>query len=72
MVDEVEVYRANTWAKCANYILWHYKQGTLPECRVGGTASIDELLKLPFDELTHHQWERLKQYEPQDLELIAA
>jgi hypothetical protein len=29
-INEVEVYRANTWAKSYNYITWHYNQGTLP------------------------------------------
>lgn len=31
MVNDVEIHRANTWAKCYDYILWHLKQGTLPE-----------------------------------------
>ncbi|MDF5732480.1 MAG: hypothetical protein PUP92_31910 [Rhizonema sp. PD38] len=30
MVDETEVHRANSWAKCHSYITWHHKQGTLP------------------------------------------
>ncbi|MFK0731521.1 MAG: hypothetical protein ACIWVG_10225, partial [Gloeotrichia echinulata HAB0833] len=30
MVNSVEEHRADTWAKCHNYIIWHYKQGTLP------------------------------------------
>ena len=30
MINSVEVHRANTWAKCYDYIIWHYKQGTLP------------------------------------------
>jgi hypothetical protein len=30
IINEVEVYRANTWAKSYNYITWHYSQGTLP------------------------------------------
>ncbi|GEM_PF-608952 len=29
-VNNVEIHRANTWAKCYHYITWHYKQGTLP------------------------------------------
>lgn len=36
------------------------------------SADIDQLLDKPFDEVAHLEWERLKQYEPQDLELIAA
>lgn len=30
MINDVEIHRANTWAKCHDYIIWHYKQGTLP------------------------------------------
>lgn len=30
MINDVEMHRANTWAKCYDYIIWHYKQGTLP------------------------------------------
>lgn len=29
-VNNIEIHRANTWAKCYDYIVWHYKQGTLP------------------------------------------
>ena len=29
MVNGEEKHRANTWAKCSNYITWHHKQGTL-------------------------------------------
>lgn len=71
MIGEVEVHRANTWAKCANYIQWHYKQGTLPKLK---TNTLEELLDLPFDQLTHSEWEVLKAYEPQigDVDLVAA
>jgi protease II len=71
MVGEVEIHRADTWAKCANYILWHYKQGTLPKLRA---MSTEELLDLPFDELTLQEWEALKAYEPEseDVDLVAA
>lgn len=31
MVNNIEIHRANTWAKCYDYIIWHYKKGTLPE-----------------------------------------
>lgn len=73
MVGEVEVHRADTWAKCAHYIQWHYRQGTLPKLRVE-VASPQELLHKPFDELTHREWEALKAYEPQpeDVDLVAA
>ncbi len=30
IINNVEIHRANTWAKCHHYITWHYKQGTLP------------------------------------------
>lgn len=30
MINDVEIHRANTWAKSYDYIIWHYKQGTLP------------------------------------------
>ena len=30
MVGETEVHRANSWAKCFEYVRWHHKQGTLP------------------------------------------
>lgn len=29
-VNDIEIHRANTWAKCYDYITWHHKQGTLP------------------------------------------
>ncbi|MDF5730813.1 MAG: hypothetical protein PUP92_23060 [Rhizonema sp. PD38] len=71
MVAEVEVHRAETWAKCAHYIQWHYKQGTLPKLK---TLSPEELLDLPFDQLTHQEWEKLKAYKPQleDVDFVAA
>ncbi|MBE9053869.1 hypothetical protein IQ243_26410 [Nostocales cyanobacterium LEGE 11386] len=30
MVNGEEIHRANTWAKCHNFITWHHTQGTLP------------------------------------------
>ena len=68
MVGVVEVHRTDIWAKCAHYIQWHYKQGTLPKLK---TRSAEELLDLPFDQLTCVEWELLKQYEPQ-LDYVAA
>ena len=62
MVGEVEIHRANTWAKCADYIRWHHKQGTLPKFK---PASPQELLDKPFDELTVIEWLLLKEHEPQ-------
>ncbi|MBO3463466.1 hypothetical protein G7B40_039340 [Aetokthonos hydrillicola Thurmond2011] len=69
MVGEVEVHRADTWANCANYIQWHYKQGTLAKLR---TTSLEKLLDKPFDELSTLDWQRLKDYEPHSAELLAA
>ena len=71
MVGEVAVHRADTWAKCAHYIQWHYKQGTLPKLK---TRLPEELLDKPFDQLTLSEWEALKAYEPQpeDVDLVAA
>lgn len=31
LVGASEVHRANSWAKCFNYVRWHYKNGTLPQ-----------------------------------------
>ncbi|MDF5733330.1 MAG: hypothetical protein PUP92_36450 [Rhizonema sp. PD38] len=69
MVAEVEVHRADTWAKCAHYVQWHYKRGTLPKLK---TRSPEELLDLPFDQLTSVEWELLKQYNPQSDCFLAA
>ncbi len=71
MVGDVEIHRANTWAKCAHYVQWHHQRETLPKLK---TASPEELLDLPFDELTQEQWEALKSYKPQleDVDLVAA
>lgn len=69
MVGEVEVHRADTWAKCAHYIQWHYKRGTLPKLK---TLSAEELLDLPFDQVTCVEWQLLKQYEPQSDCFVAA
>jgi hypothetical protein len=30
MVNGKEIHRANTWAKCHNFITWHHKGGSLP------------------------------------------
>ena len=69
MVGEVEVHRADTWAKCANYIQWHYQQGTLPKLRA---VSPEELLDKPFDQITCVEWQMLKQYEPESDCFVAA
>lgn len=70
MVNEVEVHRADTWAKCAHYVQWHYKRGTLP--KLDAAASMEELLDLPFDQLTSVEWQLLKQYQPETDYFIAA
>ncbi|MBE9213138.1 hypothetical protein IQ247_10715 [Plectonema cf. radiosum LEGE 06105] len=31
VINDVEIHRANTWMKCYDYIIWHYKKGTLPK-----------------------------------------
>ncbi|SRR5579883_232607 len=30
MINDEEIHRADSWAKCHSYITWHYTQGTLP------------------------------------------
>lgn len=41
-INSVEIFRADTWAKCFHYVCWHYKQGTLP------------LPSEPSDDYLHH------------------
>ncbi len=31
IINDVEIHRANTWMKCYDYIIWHFKRGTLPK-----------------------------------------
>ncbi|MBE9037194.1 hypothetical protein [aff. Roholtiella sp. LEGE 12411] len=45
MVNGAEIHRANTWAKCHNFITWHHKDGSLPvqqEALVQGALSMGE------------------------------
>ncbi|MBD6620880.1 hypothetical protein FNW02_35400 [Komarekiella sp. 'clone 1'] len=45
IVNDKEIHRADTWAKCHNFITWHHKDGTLPvqqEALVQGTLSMGE------------------------------
>ncbi len=55
MVGETEVHRADAWAKCFEYVRWHYKQGTLPvkcevQCEPEPTKVIEfENYKLVYD-----------------------
>jgi hypothetical protein len=37
MVNGVEKFRANTWARCHRYIQWHHQDGTLNEPVPNGT-----------------------------------
>ncbi|WP_063748439.1 hypothetical protein [Fischerella sp. PCC 9605] len=45
-VNEAEVHRANTFAKCHSYITWHYTQGELPvqEAEVPATTTGNEVM----------------------------
>ena len=48
MVGETEVHRDQAWAKCFDYVRWHYKQGTLPvvcevQCEPQATEVIEPL-----------------------------
>ncbi len=31
IINDVEIHRANTWMRCYDYIIWHFKRGTLPK-----------------------------------------
>lgn len=70
MINDVEIHRANTWAKCYEYIAWHYKQGTLPTQQQEETAAIDNeettqveiTQKLEFDsceDIVYCNWVKL-------------
>jgi hypothetical protein len=39
MVNDKEVHRADTWAKCHNFITWHHKDGSLPVQEQNATAT---------------------------------
>jgi hypothetical protein len=47
MVNGVEIYQANTWAKCYHYVTWHFKQGTLPEQKEEAVAVDCQRTALP-------------------------
>ncbi|MEA5508106.1 hypothetical protein VB735_34495 [Halotia wernerae UHCC 0503] len=38
-INGKEVHRANTWAKCHNFITWHHKDGSLPAQEQDTTAT---------------------------------
>ncbi len=58
MVGETEVHRANAWAKCFEYVRWHYKQGTLP---VAPNAQAEVPLTIPGDNFCCSQGIEFKQ-----------
>lgn len=47
-INGVEIFRADTWAKCFHYVCWHYKQGTLP------------IPSEPADDYLHHDDQPIK------------
>jgi hypothetical protein len=40
MVNGTEIHRANTWAKCHNFITWHHKDGSLAVQEQNATETI--------------------------------
>ncbi len=50
IINGLEIHRSNTWAKCYNYITWHYKQETLPMQRqeVETGANYNARVKIPI------------------------
>lgn len=38
-INGEEVHRANTFAKCQNWVTWHHKNGTLPEVEASAIAN---------------------------------
>ncbi|WP_341531604.1 hypothetical protein WKK05_36625 (plasmid) [Nostoc sp. UHCC 0302] len=51
MVNGVEKFRANTWARCHRFITWHHKQGTL------NTLPIPQGQELTFLEISYYDQE---------------
>ncbi|WP_341529868.1 hypothetical protein WKK05_11425 [Nostoc sp. UHCC 0302] len=51
MVEGVEKFRANTWARCHRFITWHHKQGTL------NTLPIPQVQELTFLEISYYDQE---------------
>ncbi len=47
MVNGIEIYQANTWAKCYHYVTWHWKQITLPEQKEEAVAVDSQRTALP-------------------------
>jgi hypothetical protein len=42
-INNQEIFRDNTWAKCYHYITWHYHQGTLP-MQIAQDSNTDEVI----------------------------
>ncbi|MEI2580534.1 hypothetical protein [Scytonema sp. PRP1] len=54
---------------CGSTECWYCSTGEEAQSRIIETATnstVDDLLDKPFDELTADEWERLKEYEPQE------
>jgi hypothetical protein len=51
VVEGVEKFRANTWARCHRFITWHHKQGTL------NTLPIPQGQELTFLEISYYDQE---------------
>ncbi len=50
MVNGFLIHRANTWAKCYNYITWHYNQGTLPTQQAVETVTTGNSIMVEISE----------------------
>ncbi len=59
MVNGVEIYQANTWAKCYHYVTWHWKQRTLPEQKEEAVAVDCQRIALPVFVSLH--WQKSRQ-----------
>jgi hypothetical protein len=43
IVNNIEVHRADTWARCQRYIQWHHQNGTLPEQQEAGVQGAERM-----------------------------
>jgi hypothetical protein len=63
MVNGVEKFRANTWARCNRYITWHHQDGTLNEPLPAQTEAFcttdNEIMAQIFDECEKYGFEIL-------------
>jgi hypothetical protein len=77
-VSGFEIYRAALWCQAANWVREQYAAGMLPKHQpqkvqvLRECVSLDELLNIPFDELTTWEWEMVKNYSSYDESTIAA